>query len=266
MSKPKNQETNPAARPAATPAAEAPPVNPAAVLADRKRRRLAAGWQTARTLLLQPTPLTEPEVIALAEHLEVVGLSPEWIEPLRMTAKLHEENHVDRETLSELTREFRAAQAKAADREAEIRQRIRELEAQLPGFGKRLTPELEEVSRIGEQVQRLGAMANLQDALLRMFKPLFDSSATVADFALPRIADGLPPAIRAALDAARLIVNNQPVALTEGEPSYKPRPAWSAPPVLECSHGPEMQPVTAPPPRSVRREVREAVIPKGWAK
>lgn len=200
------------------PAMEAPPVDPAAVLQQRKQRRQAEGWQTARRLLVQPQ-LTEADVIALADALSAAGLDERWIEPLRLAVKMRGENQIDQATLSNLNQRFRAAKEKAAQREEEIRRQIAELQAQLPGFGKKMSPELEDVDRIWKELQPAGFKANLQAALNAMFRPLFDPTATIADFGLPRSADQLPPALRATFDAAGLIVDGRPSALTEPDPA-----------------------------------------------
>ncbi len=245
----------------AAPSTPAAPVDPAAVLQERERRKQIDGWHKARALLVQPD-LSEGDIIACADALDAAGLSGKWIGPLRLAISMRNEAKPKTASLAELGTELRAAREKATAREAEIRVEIRRLESLLPGFGKTPTPELREVTRIGQQIEPAIAAENVCTAIEAQFAPLFDDAMAMDGFRLPRIGDGLLPALRAALDTAGLLDGEgRPAALTEPAPTYKPRPVVTEPPVQRCSVAPSMELAKSTPVRSIRREVHEAAIP-----
>jgi hypothetical protein len=233
------------------PVATAPvvPVDPSAVLAARRKQKRAEAWAPARELLVKQE-LSERDVLTLADLLEQAGLQAEWIGPFRATLALHATESAardaavksaDAESVQELGCQVQAARDAYTARQEAVRRQIKELESELQVLGAPATAESRELTRLGRAHATALAAENAAATLSKMWRPLFDESATVDDFGLLS-ADQLPAPIAAALQAAGLIRDGQPVALTAPPPPPAIRQPIVRPvPVLACSHGPRME-------------------------
>jgi hypothetical protein len=83
------QQTTPETPPVAVATAAQPQavVDPAAVLTERTRRKVAEAWAVA-CRLIQQSAMSEANVLTCADALEACGLSAQWIQPLRLAIAL----------------------------------------------------------------------------------------------------------------------------------------------------------------------------------
>jgi hypothetical protein len=155
----------------------AAPIDPAAILAERKRRLRAEAWAAVREIVLRPE-LTENDVLVAADGLETCDLDPGWLTVFRSVIALRGTVADATPRVVELKRQQAEAQAVARTAEEEKRVAVAKFDELLERHGK-------ECQRLWHDLQAAQAEATLAGKLADWFRPLFDPSATAEQFALP---------------------------------------------------------------------------------
>jgi len=198
--------------------AEQPSIDPLAVLEQIAAEKQAAAWARIVAKVHTP-PATKAESLEMGDDFAAVGLSPKWYPVVRAALAVASQDTPElREHAKDLWQQVQEGKTAAANRTKEIRQQIEELQFELMVVDH----SWRKVDYSGGQLR---VVIEAADRIRKEFLPLFDDSAEIAKFALPRSVDTCLPVICQAIIDGRLSDEKGMIlALTEPEPEPRKPP------------------------------------------